>query len=57
MKKIKIRLRNYFICKDSDCEKIFHNDDDNVCAYCGSKNTRKIYQSVLKGEILDENYE
>ena len=38
---------NYFICKghrkgESNCGKVFFNDDDNVCPYCGSKNTQQV---------------
>ncbi|MDA3803174.1 MAG: hypothetical protein PF488_04795 [Patescibacteria group bacterium] len=40
-------MKHYFICKgikggESNCGKIFFNDDDNVCPYCGSKNTWRI---------------
>lgn len=40
--------KRYFICKgringERNCGKIFFNDDDNVCKYCGSKNTRRVH--------------
>lgn len=41
------KRKNYFICKgerdgESNCGKVFFNDDDNVCSYCGSKNTKRV---------------
>jgi len=51
MIKINISLNNAFICKDKECNKIFFNGDDNVCTYCGSKNTRKIFKCKLIGEL------
>lgn len=53
MKNINIKLIDYFICNDKNCGKIFFNDDDNVCKYCGSKETDKIVSGYLNGEILD----
>jgi len=54
---IKIKWKYYFICKGSkggetNCGKIFWNDDDNVCVYCGSKNTRRVYNiHFFKGKF------
>jgi len=47
------KWKNYFICKgkkggETNCGRIFFNDDDNVCIYCGSKNTRKIIIEKIK---------
>ena len=50
-KKLDKQLIDYFICHEADCKKIFFNDDDNVCPYCGSKETDKTYGGMLKGEI------
>jgi len=43
----KPKWKHYYVCKGSrsgekNCGKIFYNDDDNVCVYCGSKNTRQV---------------
>jgi len=57
MIKINISLNNAFICKDKECNKIFFNGDDNVCTYCGSKNTRKIFKCKLIGELENKWYE
>ena len=43
--------KHYFICKgsrkgESNCGKVFFNDDDNVCIYCGSKNTQKVFLDI-----------
>ncbi len=48
-----IKHKHYFICKgtkggETNCGKIFYNDDDNVCVYCGSKNTKAIYDIKFK---------
>lgn len=48
------KWKRYFICKgrkggETNCNKIFFNDDDNVCKYCGSKNTRMV---ILDYKIL-----
>ena len=49
---IDIKLNNYWICSgqgtEKNCKKIFYNDDDNVCEYCGSKNTSKILNASLR---------
>ncbi len=55
--KLDIRLDYYFICgkglgTEKTCGMIFFNNDDNVCCYCGSKNTQKIYGARLKGELF-----
>ena len=54
MGKIDISLQNHFICNHCTKEEahtiIFYNNDDNVCTYCGSKDTKKIYQAKLKGK-------
>lgn len=53
--KIDLRLQHHFIC--NDCSKkevikvIFYNSDDNVCSYCGSKETSHLFQEKLKAEI------
>lgn len=50
-----LRLQHCFICNecsDGNQIKIFYNDDDNVCVYCGSKKTNLIFQARLRGEIL-----
>jgi hypothetical protein len=46
------KKKNYWICKgtkptaknheERNCGRVFFNDDDNVCRYCGSKNTRRV---------------
>jgi rRNA maturation endonuclease Nob1 len=41
------KIKNYWICKgrkkgEPNCGKIFFNNDDNVCVYCGSKNTQEV---------------
>lgn len=43
--------KNYWICKgvkggESNCGKVFYNEDDNVCKYCGSKNTKQVSLEV-----------
>jgi len=47
---------HYHICegrgKESTCGKIFFNDDDSVCKYCGSKNTSRII--IEKMSLYDE---
>lgn len=54
--KIDIRLQHHFICKDCTSKEvfdvIFYNNDDNVCTYCGSKNTDHLMQARLKAEII-----
>ena len=40
--------QHYFICKgrrkgEKNCGKVFFNGDDNVCVYCGSKNTKRVH--------------
>ena len=47
------KWKQYFICKgskngESNCGKVFFNDDDNVCVYCGSKNTRRVLLEITK---------
>ena len=54
MKNKNKKWEHYFICKgepkgESNCGKVFFNDDDNVCAYCGSKNTKRV---LLEIEML-----
>jgi len=55
--KIDIRPQHHFICDDCTTEEvhkvIFYNSDDNVCRYCGSKNTEPLFQCRLKAEILN----
>lgn len=57
-KKIDIRPQHHWICDgfsletEKSCGKIFFNDDDNVCVYCGSKNTSQLFQCRLKAEIF-----
>lgn len=55
--KLDIRLQNHFICHECTGKEvhtvIFYNSDDNVCAYCGSKNTEHLMQSRLKAEVID----
>jgi len=41
IEKIKLN-KNYIKCLDKGCRKIGFNDDDNVCIYCGSKNTLRL---------------
>lgn len=57
MEKIDIRLHHHFICKDcrqkEAREVIFYNADDNVCVYCGSKNTDSLLKARLKAEIFN----
>jgi len=53
MKKVNISLKKGFVCNDKDCKSIFFNSDDNVCIYCGSKNTKRIYKARLTGEVED----
>jgi rRNA maturation endonuclease Nob1 len=57
-RKIDIFLQHHFICNDCTekevFEVLFYNNDDNVCIYCGSKNTRKLFQARLKAKI--ENF-
>ena len=54
--KIDIRLQHHQIC--NDCTKkethkvIFYNDNDDVCRYCGSKNTKLLMQCRLKAEMF-----
>ena len=53
--KLDVRLQRHLRC--NDCTKaetrtvIFHNSDDNVCPYCGSKNTQRLFQVMLKAEV------
>jgi hypothetical protein len=55
--KLDIRLQHHFICHECTKNKvhdvIFYNSDDNVCCYCGSKNTEKLLQARLKAEVMD----
>lgn len=55
-KKLDIRLQHHWICNDCTEKEvhkvIFYNDDDNVCLYCGSKNTDMLIQARLKAEII-----
>lgn len=41
IEKIKLN-KNYIKCLDKDCKKIGFNNDDNVCIYCGSKDTLRL---------------
>ena len=54
--KIDIRLQHHHMCNDCTEKEIhkviFHNDDDNVCRYCGSKNTEPLMQCRLKTEMF-----
>ena len=54
--KLDFFLYKYFICNDCTKERvhrvIFFNDDDNVCKYCGSKDTDLLLQARLKAEII-----
>lgn len=56
-KKIDTYLQHHFICNDCSEKEvttvIFYNDDDNVCIYCGSKNTNKLLQAKLKAKIFN----
>jgi RNA polymerase subunit RPABC4/transcription elongation factor Spt4 len=47
------KTKHYWICKgekdehsESNCGKVFFNDDDNVCRYCGSKNTQEVHLDI-----------
>jgi len=55
--KIDIRLQHHFICNDCTKEEInsviFYNNDDNVCGYCGSKNTEPLLQCRLKAQLFN----
>ena len=56
-KKLDIRLQHHFICHECTMKQvhtvIFFNNDDNVCTYCGSKNTEHLLQARLKSELMD----
>lgn len=52
---MKITLKNHRLCYDCTREEgvkvLFYNADDNVCLYCGSKNTSVLYNAELKAEL------
>ena len=56
-KQLDIRLQHHLICHECTMknkrEVIFFNDDDNVCRYCGSKNTEHLMQVRLKAKVMN----
>jgi uncharacterized OB-fold protein len=51
------KKKHYFICKgtrngEPNCGQVFFNDDDNVCVYCGSKNTQRVELDIKIKKLL-----